>query len=315
MANVETMPPISDTEMSARQKGAETNAGGFSVSSREKSLRGRDEFYKETYRFFDALGRHRTAVVVGAAVLVIGGVAGGIIANHREERAEAGRSALYLAQKSFETTLKDMAGYKAPPPEADGAKDKDADAAAKPEAEDPKAKAAKEAAAKARQAEEQAVEKKAEELTFSKMDVDAKFGDAIKKFQDVIAKFDGTRAAHEARMTLGTLYFNHGEPAKAAPLFEAAAKSAPNAFDKSMAYQSWGYALENDGKPADALSAYEKALNYSEGSIKGDCWLGIARCQVAMHDAAKARSTYDQIITQLPSTEASKTAEALKAKL
>jgi TolA-binding protein len=145
--------------------------------------------------------------------------------------------------------------------------------------------------------------------------VDAKFPEAVKKYKDVIAQFDGTRAAHEARLALGTLYYNHGAPAEAVPLFQAAAGSATGSFEKSVALESWGYALENDGKYAEAITAFEKAANYAEGSVKGDSLLAIARCHEAMHDVAKARSTYDQILSQLPNTDAAKAAEGLKAKL
>jgi TolA-binding protein len=82
-----------------------------------------------------------------------------------------------------------------------------------------------------------------------------------------------------------------------------------------MAYQSLGYSLENEGKTSEALSAYDKSAGYAEGSLKGDSLLAVARCHEAMKDSAKARSTYDQILSQLPNTDAAKTAEALKAKL
>jgi TolA-binding protein len=270
------------------------------------NLRNRDDFFKETYRFFDALGRHRALVVVAATVLVVACVAGGIAANRHEAKSEAGRDALFLAVKASETELKSLAGVKLPGVEAPAKEGVE---------ETPEEAKAKAAADKAKRAEDEAAGKKMEELAFSKLNVDEKFQGSVLKFRDVIAKFDGTRAAHEARMALGTLYFNHGEPAKAAPLFQDAGTSASGSFEKTLALQSWGYALENSGKYAEAVPAYEKALNYGEGSIKGDIWLAIARCQEAMHDAAKARSTYDQIISLLPTSDAAKTAESLKAKL
>lgn len=291
----------STTETGLTHQAGPSNSGGNSDEARstERSLRGRDEFFKETYRFFDVLAHHRIAVAV-LAVLGIGVcVAGGLVMNHRALQSEEALGALFVAEKASDTELKSLAGVKTP-------------AAETPAETDP---AKKEAADKAKRAEDEASSKKMEELAFSKLNVDEKFPDAVRKFRDVIAKYAPTRAAHEARMSLGTLYFNHGEAAKAAPLFQDASASAPGAFEKSLALQSWGYALENDGKPADAVSAYEKALGYGEGSIKGDILLSIARCQEALHDAAKARSTYDQIITQLPNTDAAKTAESRKAKL
>jgi tetratricopeptide (TPR) repeat protein len=227
-------------------------------------------------------------------------LAAGLLMNRRTERSGTALNALYGAQKAYETELKTAAGVKtSKPPAID-------------EKADPKAR---EAAEKALRAEEEIHGKRMDELAFSKLDVDAKFPEAVKKYRAVIADFDGTRAAQEARMGLGTLYFNHGEPAKAATLFQAAVSSASGNAEKAMAYQSWGYALENDGKASEALTAFDKAGGYAEGAVKGDALLSVARNYEAMHDAAKARSTYDQILSQLPNTDAAKTAEALKAKL
>lgn len=276
------------------------NSGGFQV---EKNLRGRDEFFKETYRFFDALGRHRNMVFIASIALVAACVVGGVMANRFQAKSDAGRDALFLAVKAYDTEIKSLAGVKPPVVEAETAAKEGKDAKAK------------EAADKAKHAEDEAASKRMDDLAFSKLDVDAKFPDAVKKYRAVITDYTGTRAAHEARMALGTLYFNHGEAAKAAPIFQSAVDGAPGSFEKGLALQSWGYALENDGKFAEAITAYEKALNYGEGGIKGDSWLAIARCQQAMHDVAKARSTYDQILSQLPNSEAAKSAEALKAKL
>ena len=54
------------------------------------NLRNRDGFYKETYRFFDALGHHRALVIVAATVLVVACVAGGIAANRHEAKSGSG---------------------------------------------------------------------------------------------------------------------------------------------------------------------------------------------------------------------------------
>jgi tetratricopeptide (TPR) repeat protein len=284
----------STTETGTHQ--ASPNAGGFSVD--KAKLKNRDEFFVSTYRFFDGLGKHSRGVAVAVVLLVGIGVAGGLMANRHQGKSEEGKNALFLAQKAYEAELKSVAGVKAPAPAA--------------ESKDPKAQAE---AQKAQRAQEEASAKKLDDVAYQKLDVDAKFPESVKKYNDVIHQYAGTRAAHEARMALGTLYFNHGDPAKATPLFEAATGSASGSFEKSLALQSWGYALENSAKHAEAVSAYEKALNLGEAGIKGDLMLAIARCQEAMHDAAKARSTYDQILTQLPNTDAAKTAEALKAKL
>lgn len=253
-----------------------------------KVLKGKDDFFTAVYRFFDGLGKHTAVLAIVIGLVMVLGVVGGLMANRHEAKSGEAKSALFLAQKAYDTEMKSLAGIKAP---AAGA--------------DEKAKAAEEAASS----------KRLDELSLQKFDVEAKLPTTVAKYKEVITQFGGTRAAHEARMGLGDLYFNHGDAAKAIPFYKEGADSAPGNFEKSLALSALGYAYENSGKPNDAVAAFEKALNLGEAGIKGDVLLAIARSQVALHDTAKARSTYDQIISQLPNTESAKMAEALKAKL
>lgn len=270
-------------------------------------LRGKDGFFTSLYRFFDGLGKNKGALAAGVGTLVLVGVIGSVIVGKNEAKSEAGKGALYAAQKAYETEMKALAGVKAPAPEAPKAP---VDAA-----KDPKAAKAQEAAEKARRDEDTASMKKLEELQYQKLDVDAKFPQTVQGYKSVIEKYSGTRAAYEARMALGSLYFDHGEAVKAAPVLKEAVDSAPGGLEKALSYSALGYAYENSGKPQDAAATYEKALNLGEAGIKGDLLLALARSQEAMKDTAKARSIYDRIITELPNTEVAKTAETLKAQL
>jgi tetratricopeptide (TPR) repeat protein len=263
----------------------------------------RDSFFSGTYRFFDGLGKHTRIVtaIVGAVIVV--GVIGGVLANRHEGKSDEARNSLFLAEKTYDIEMKSVAGVKPPAPLT-------------PPAAGDKAAAEKAAAAqKAASADQANSAKKMEELAYQKLDLDAKFPETVKKYKDVISQYSGTRAAHEARMGLGNLYFNHAQADKALPYFKDAVDSAPGHFEKALALSALGYAYENSGKPNEALPVFEKALNLGEEGIKGDIWLAIARCQEALHDTAKARSTYDQIITKLPTSDAAKSAEVLKAKL
>jgi tetratricopeptide (TPR) repeat protein len=276
------------------------------ASTTESSIQNRDGFYKETYRFFDTLGRHRAGLIIVVALALGICLAGGVMMNRRAEKSETGLNALYLAQKGYETELKGVAGVSTPKPLAPR------DPNAK---EDAKAKAAREAEEKAYRAEEESASKKLDAVAFAPLDVDAKFPETVKRYRAIIEQYDGTRAAHEARLALGSLYFDHGEAAKATPLFQSSVSSAPGNAEKAMAHQALGYSLENEGKLQEAVAAYEKSAGYADGSLKGDVLLAAARCQTALKDVTKARSTYDQILSQLPNTDAAKAAESLKAKL
>jgi tetratricopeptide (TPR) repeat protein len=242
-----------------------------------------DQFTSTVYQVFDGIGHNlKTWTVIVLLALCVGGAIA-FFTNRSNSREEMANNALFTAQKTLETQLKAMV----PPPAQ-----KDADPA------------------------KQAPAPGIETVQFKKFDVDAKLGDAVKKFKEVSEQYAGTRAGFEARLALGNLYYSHGEAAKAVSWFEQAVQAAPHAADKAMALSSLGYAQEGAGKVQEAVQTYQNALNQGEASLKGDLLLAImARCYELMHDSAKARSTYDQILSQLPNTDFSKSAEASKAQL
>lgn len=150
---------------------------------------------------------------------------------------------------------------------------------------------------------------------FQKLNTDAQFAETIKTLKKVDESFGGTRSAFESRLKLGDLYLNHGEAEKALPWYEKAIQSAPDNLDKALAFSALAYAQENLGKHADALLSYQKGINLGESSVKGDLLLGIARCYEVLHDSANARKSYDQILSEFPNTDYSRTAEAYRAQL
>jgi tetratricopeptide (TPR) repeat protein len=248
-----------------------------------KSLKKPDGFLAAISRFFSQIAQHTNVFIIVIAVLIGVGIIAGYWMNHLESKSDDARNALFLAEKAIETETKALAALEKPAVPADPKKK-----AATPESPDPSA---------------------LEAISYKKLDVDQKFPDAVKKLKAVDDQFSGTRAAHEARLKLATLYYDHGEFAKALPWYEKAAGSAPGNFEKALALSSVGYTYENLAKPNEAIHSYQKALNLGEGGLKGELLLGMARSYEALHDTAKARSTYDRIVTELPNTEHSKTAE------
>jgi tetratricopeptide (TPR) repeat protein len=277
---------------------------------------------------FDVMAKNSKAVVAGTIVILALAAVGSYMMSQKESRSEAGKNALYQAELSVKSGMAAVVKATSPakpakaadaPAEASTDDEADASAAgATPEAkaaakDDPKAKAAAAARAKekADQEEAQAIEK----MAFKKLDVDRDLAEGVKKLQTVATEYEGTRTGYEARLILGNLYFNHGEPAKAGPWFQKAADAAPDNLEKSLALSSLGYSLENQNKNQEAASAFEKAANLGEPSVKADAMLGNARNTQALHDNAKARTLYDQVISQFPNSEYSKTAERKKADL
>jgi len=239
--------------------------------------------------FFNELSKnYRAVLAVLIAVLILGG-AGILVSNRKEAKAEEARNALYLAIQAVQADAKRVA-----------------EAEPKPAVDPKTAKAAKQAAP---------IAASPETIEYKKLDVDAEFARGVQMLRTVAEKYSDSRTVFEARLQLGDLYYRHGQPAKAVSWYQEAAQGAPGLFPKSLAFSSWGYALESSGKPSEAISVYEKAISIGEASLKGDLLLAIARCHGLLNDSAKARSTYDQILSQLPNTEYARQAEALKAKL
>lgn len=228
--------------------------------------------------------------VGGLAVLAIAG--GGIysaVKSRHVSQAEKANNALYQAKKSVE---KDLLAFGATVPEI------------KTEME----KAPKEVA------KIQAVMEKLSTGTIA-IDVPVVYSQSFKALQKVAEDFPGTRAAFESLMGIADLYTQAQKPADAAPWYEKAIKSAPGRMDEAMAWIGLGYAYENSKKYKEAVDAFERSILKGDPVVKGDVLLAIARCHELSKDTAKAKSTYDKILTDLPNTEYAKSAEYFKKQL
>ena len=249
-----------------------------------KSLKRPDGFTSAITGLFNDLSKQTGLLLVFLGALLGLGVLAALYMNHLDSRSEAARNALFSGDKAMETEMKALATAESP-------------------------KALKDSADKI------APEALAETVAYKKLDVDRQFPETVKKLQEVDATFGNTRSAYEARLKLGDLYYNHSEFSKAVPWYEKASDTAPNNFEKAVAFSSLGYTQENLGKPSEAIQAFQKALNLGEGSLKGDLLLGLARSYEAMHDSANARSTYDRILSELPNTDSAKSAEIFKSQI
>lgn len=264
-----------------------------------KELKRPDDFVGALRRIFDSLAQnYRVFATLLVVFLLLGGVAV-YFTTRQDAKSELGRSALFLAKKSLEADLRVLV----PKPVAKDEKPKDLKSAV----------GGKETANKA--AEKKAEEPLPETLFFKKLDVDKSLSNSVQKLKAISDEYKGTRAAYEAQSLLGSLYFNHGEAQKSLDWLQKAQESAPTVFDRAISWNALGQAKEMLGKTDEALQAYEKALGLGEGSIKGEVLLAMARVYASKNDLAKARSTYDQIITQLPNTEHSRSAEMQKSLL
>ncbi|MCM2322485.1 MAG: tetratricopeptide repeat protein [Oligoflexia bacterium] len=251
-----------------------------------KSLKRPDELLKILNQFFGGLTQnYRLFLAVVLGVVAISGL-GVFATTWREAQSKEGNNAFFVAQKALDEALGAYAA-KTKPVEV------------KTDAKAPETK----------------LPVSAETVRFQKFDVDATLGSPITQLKAVADRYDGSRAGFEASLALGNLYYEHGESAKAVVWLEKAAKEKLSPFDQATVLMALGHAYEDSGKAPEALKTYEKALATGDTVVKGQALLSIARSHELLKDVAKARSTYDQIISQLPSTEHAKTAEARKALL
>ncbi len=154
---------------------------------------------------------------------------------------------------------------------------------------------------------------------FVKFDVDTKLAGSIAALEGVAKTYPNTLAGFDAKMELGSIYFEHGEGTaayeKALRWFESAASSAPGDEYSSTALYSQGYAQEALGQCAEAVKTFDRAVNAGAGPLLGELLRAKARCQEISGDKAGAKTTYESITKQLPNTEHARFAETKKATL
>lgn len=248
-----------------------------------------DQFASSLRGIFDSAANHSKAVLAGLAALLAAGAGAGYYLNQRDVRSDAGSAALFLARQSIEKDLNAMAAQEAP---------KTAQPAAKKGEKAPPPPAPT-----------------AEQIAYKKFDVESRLASGVKMLEAVSKDYPGTRAAFEARLQLGDLFYDHGSPAKAVDWYKQAVDGAPGSFDRALALYSLGFAQENSAQLEAASQTYEKALALGESALRGDLLLAIARTYELRKDPVKAKATYDQILSQLPNTEHARSAEAYKAQL
>jgi tetratricopeptide (TPR) repeat protein len=249
-----------------------------------KALKQPDEFATNVSSVFDRLSKHSTAVFASLGVLIAVGAGLGVLSSRREAKSGEALNALYEARAGLDKAYEEMAK-----------------AAPKP--------------VPAKKGEPEAPAATADSMRLVKLEVDAKLAEPVKALVDVTNRFPGTRAAYEARVTLGDVYLKHGEAAKAVTHLQQAADQAPGAFERALALNALGYAQEGSGQHAEAVKTFERVAKDAKGDLQGQALLAVARNHELANANDQAKAVYDRILTQLPNTEASRTAELLKARL
>lgn len=252
-----------------------------------KLLKKPDEFVASLQRFFKGLAGHSRTVWIALAVLAAVGVLGAVYANYRSDRIHAAREALFQARQTLERELTAVKKAAAP---------------------------ATEKAAPTKDTEKEGVTDLSS-VAYQKFDVDETLPETTRQLKAIIQDFGSTRAGFDARLALGDLYFNHGNPTGAVSWYEEAVRRAPGTMERALSLYALGFAQENEGKHAEAVKTYERVIHTGEEGMRGDVWMAMARSFEAMRDSNQARQMYDKIISELANTEYAKKAEILRAQL
>jgi tetratricopeptide (TPR) repeat protein len=252
-----------------------------------KLLKRPDRFMSVFTNAFDQLGKHFGLFVVTIGACFVLGLAGAYYLSYRESQAQVTNNLLYLAKKSIEVELSALPGQK---------------------------EASQDGSKEGAQGAFKDVSK--ESISFKKLDIDAQIPKSVQKLKELEQAYPSSRAAYESRLILGALYYDHGDYAKALPWYEKAVQSAPKGLEKALSLISLGHTQANLDKQKEAIQSYQKGVELGEGdSIKGEALLGMARSYEALQDTARARSVYDQIISELSNTEYQQAAEIFKSQL
>jgi tetratricopeptide (TPR) repeat protein len=248
-------------------------------------------------RLATTASKQRKLVLVAAVIFVAAALAASLYLTKRNAFRAQGSEALFKARQTLNDEMKAVAQAMkpaAPAAKVDPKKAKDA-------------KAPAEAAASAA------------DIQYSKFEVDEKLKGGVAALERVADEFGSTMAGFDARMQLGSLYYDHAtSPAayeKAAQWFEKASASAPSREQGASALYSLGYAQESLGRCGDAVKTFDRALASGASYVLGDLLRAQGRCYVTLGDKENAKRSYDRLIKEMPNSDDSRFAESRKAAL
>jgi tetratricopeptide (TPR) repeat protein len=143
-------------------------------------------------------------------------------------------------------------------------------------------------------------ERQAHEKFFSIMelpDLETK----IKKLEEIGKDFSGTKAAFDAQVTVGHLYYQKKDYNRAAVAYQTALDKGnfPQVF-RPLIQESLGYALEQKGDLQQAAKVFSEITGSKETLLKEDVFLSLARVYEKMKKTAEAKSTYQAFLKSFP---------------
>lgn len=141
----------------------------------------------------------------------------------------------------------------------------------------------------------------------------AEYSGALTK---ITQEHKGTTAATMAALKLARWHFYEKKYTEARAFYEQViAEAAGEEADlfRAMAYDGIGVSYETEGKLAEALATYEKAVALKGNALKALAYMGRARVLKEQGQAEQARQNYDLVIKEFPNSSYEKRARVLKA--
>jgi predicted negative regulator of RcsB-dependent stress response len=138
---------------------------------------------------------------------------------------------------------------------------------------------------------------------------------AASELAKVMADYEGTNAAQQARLLLGNVRLLQGQPQQAVSVLQDYAGGAGKAY-RAQAYSLLGAAYENMGRFREAGEAYETGstagrLDFLKAQLLADA----GRAWTTAGDTAKAVAAYRRIVKDFPKEAAANEARVRLAEL
>ena len=127
---------------------------------------------------------------------------------------------------------------------------------------------------------------------------------AIKKLEEVIARYPSNRLVPEAAYHLGNLRYQAKAYKAARGAYTLALAKGAGSTLAPLCRLGIGYTWEAEGKYGEALAAYREALTRLQSTdfLYEETLMGLARAEELSGKLVEARETYRRILRELPKT-------------
>jgi TolA-binding protein len=135
--------------------------------------------------------------------------------------------------------------------------------------------------------------------------------DAALLFAPLLEKYPKSHGAYEARLKIGDLWMDNGQPVEAIKYYDQAAQSANDSFSQLMAFYNLGSAQEASDQCPAAITSFQKAKDIKGSDfLHAELLLALGRCQEKLGQVENARSSYREVQNRFSSKSYYPTAAA-----